>query len=140
MQPRKFYNYVWLFIGVFIGYILLAKFLTQGHSEYTVCPSRLLFGLPCPGCGLTRSVFALSHGLLLDAIWFNPNVLLAVPCAIVALMLLTVDICFKKSTLYSFWNWIGSHLHGWQLAVFIVIEIAIIILAMFRDGIGWPWL
>ncbi|MEW6347511.1 MAG: DUF2752 domain-containing protein [Thermodesulfobacteriota bacterium] len=35
------------------------------------CPSKLLWGLPCPGCGLTRSFVAMSRGEVLRAHSFN---------------------------------------------------------------------
>jgi hypothetical protein len=44
-------------------------------SGPTVCPFRRLTGLPCPGCGLTRSWVAFAHGDVGDAFgynWFGP--------------------------------------------------------------------
>jgi hypothetical protein len=37
-----------------------------------MCPFRLVTGLPCPGCGLTRSWVALLHGNLADSIRWHP--------------------------------------------------------------------
>lgn len=39
------------------------------------CPFALLFGLPCPGCGLTRAALVLLHGDLERAISQHPLVL-----------------------------------------------------------------
>ena len=36
------------------------------------CPFKLLFHLPCPGCGLTRSLAALWHGDLLVSFRYHP--------------------------------------------------------------------
>jgi hypothetical protein len=36
------------------------------------CGSRLLFGIDCPACGLTRAFIAISHGDFLQAWRFNP--------------------------------------------------------------------
>lgn len=37
-----------------------------------ICPFRLMTGLPCPGCGLTRSWVHLAHGQMSDAWAANP--------------------------------------------------------------------
>jgi hypothetical protein len=37
-----------------------------------ICPFRALAGLPCPGCGTTRSFFALAGGRVLTAVRLNP--------------------------------------------------------------------
>lgn len=53
-----------------------------------LCPSRVLAGIPCPGCGLTRSLVAAAHGELGRAFEFHlfgPLVLCA--CAAAALWL-----------------------------------------------------
>ncbi|OFW21887.1 MAG: hypothetical protein A3H97_08430 [Acidobacteria bacterium RIFCSPLOWO2_02_FULL_65_29] len=41
------------------------------ESGPTLCPFRLLTGLPCPGCGLTRSFCALAQGDVRHAIAFH---------------------------------------------------------------------
>ena len=55
-----------------------------------LCPFRLATGLPCPGCGITRSLVALAHGDLSAAIYFHPlgAVVGALLVALVALELL----------------------------------------------------
>lgn len=49
-----------------------------------LCPFRQLTGLPCPGCGLTRSWVYLTHGQLGDSLAANPFgvVLVLVTCAL----------------------------------------------------------
>ena len=44
----------------------------------TLCIWRILLGVPCPGCGLTRGVCFLVHGKWAEAIRFNPLSLLAI--------------------------------------------------------------
>jgi uncharacterized protein DUF2752 len=38
----------------------------------TLCPFRLVTGLPCPFCGLTRSLFALGRGRVGDSLHLSP--------------------------------------------------------------------
>jgi hypothetical protein len=47
--------------------------------EAPLCPTASLFGVPCPGCGLTRATLALLHGDLRGALRFHPLVLLLAP-------------------------------------------------------------
>ena len=44
-----------------------------------LCAARRIFGLPCPGCGLTRSFVSISHGQLARAWSFNPVSFLLYP-------------------------------------------------------------
>jgi hypothetical protein len=49
-----------------------------------LCPFKLLFHCPCPGCGITRSIMALWHGDLLLSFRFHP---LGVPVVLIAVAL-----------------------------------------------------
>jgi uncharacterized protein DUF2752 len=47
-----------------------------------ICPFRLLTGLPCPGCGMTRAWVYLTHGDVAAAVSANPFALVALPAAL----------------------------------------------------------
>lgn len=54
--------------------LVVACLLSPDHIEDgpVICPFRNLTGLPCPGCGLTRSWVYLTHGRLGDGFSANP--------------------------------------------------------------------
>ncbi len=47
------------------------------------CGLRTRLGIPCPSCGGTRAFESLSHGRFLEAITFNPAVIIGVGAALV---------------------------------------------------------
>jgi len=59
-----------------------------GRELPVVCVSRLLFGVTCPGCGMTRSVLMTLGGDLGGALAANP----AGPVLVAALILLAVQL------------------------------------------------
>jgi hypothetical protein len=44
-----------------------------------VCPSATIFGIPCPGCGLTRATLAALRGDFSGALHFHPLVFVLTP-------------------------------------------------------------
>ena len=46
-------------VGLLIAAVVVAGAGLLGHG---VCPSREILGLPCPGCGLTRSILLILRG------------------------------------------------------------------------------
>jgi len=61
-----------------------------GRTLPVSCPSRLLFGMNCPGCGMTRSVLLTLGGDLRGAFNVNP----AGPVFVAALLLLAAQLLF----------------------------------------------
>lgn len=49
---------------------------------HTICPVAILFGIPCPGCGLTRALFSLITFHFKEAANYNLTIYLWVPFAI----------------------------------------------------------
>jgi hypothetical protein len=80
-RPDPLYHTVLLLVSVGV---LLAAFVLSIRNESQVvlplvqiplpelCAARQLFGLSCPGCGLTRSFISLAHGDIATAWSYNP--------------------------------------------------------------------
>jgi hypothetical protein len=54
--------------------VVLAHLSSQFAIPIPLCPLKTLTGIPCPTCGGTRAMRALSHGALLAALRLNPLV------------------------------------------------------------------
>lgn len=62
-------------MGVSLAVLGVVALGAAGYSpdpHFTLCPFRLLTGLPCPFCGVTHSLFALGAGDLGRAVGFSP--------------------------------------------------------------------
>lgn len=57
-------------------YLIPTEGIYHGHS---ICPIKMIFGVECPGCGMTRAVFSLMYGRIMEAVDFNKFVLLIFP-------------------------------------------------------------
>ena len=63
-----------------------------GIISVTICPLKLLFHIPCPGCGITRASGLLLQGQIIDAVMMNPNVLIVLPYIAIFPLLLFIRI------------------------------------------------
>ncbi len=65
---------VGLVAGLAASGIATAALLSPARVDQgpVLCPFRRLTGLPCPGCGLTRSWVDLMHGHVVDAMAVHP--------------------------------------------------------------------
>lgn len=73
-------------LGLGAGVLLLRAVDPHEPGVYPVCPTKILTGVDCPGCGGLRATNELAHGDIGAAVDDNALVVLAVP--IVAILLL----------------------------------------------------
>lgn len=64
-------NWIYALIGALVLTLSLLP-VPAGLQGRSICTFRNLFDLPCPGCGVTRSLRATAHGDLASALDFNP--------------------------------------------------------------------
>ncbi|MEG1580149.1 MAG: DUF2752 domain-containing protein [Bacteroidaceae bacterium] len=86
--------YFFLVTTITAGLTLLE--LTEAGYTFVICPFRLIFGIPCPACGSTRALIAIQNGSFLDALRINPLSYLLLTGAIIALLVLLLDVLFQK--------------------------------------------
>ena len=81
----------WLFIGLAglvlaSGVWLLRRFDPAEYSFYPKCVLHEVTGLHCPGCGSTRAVGALVDGRFMDAVRYNPLLIIGGPMILVVVL------------------------------------------------------
>jgi len=64
-------NWIYALIGALVLALSLVP-VPAGLQGRSICTFRNLFDLPCPGCGVTRSLRATAHGDLASALDLNP--------------------------------------------------------------------
>ena len=117
-----------LLSGILFASVVISPF----HREvFSLCLLKDLFGIPCPGCGLTRAFLFLGHGDIRSATELNVNSLLAFPLVI----LLWLHAAFNAAT----HNEIKVHLTRIE-------SISLVTLAAMAMASGWiynlqrnPW-
>lgn len=68
-----------------VGYVAAVDPNQPGH--YPLCPSLALFGVDCPGCGLTRSTHDLVTGNIAGALDHNILIVAVVPALLILWLL-----------------------------------------------------
>ena len=106
---------------------LITAYTADGQTSIIVCPSKLLYHIPCPGCGITRATLLMLKGYFYAAVTLNPNVLLCMfflmACPVVALY----DWATHRPRLYFAYHYFDALLHRRKilLACFLLFEGAV---------------
>jgi hypothetical protein len=86
---------------------VLFFFNPSTHHFYPVCLFHQLTGLNCPGCGMTRAMYALLHGDFLTALRDN------------AFLLLILAVAVLRSLWLSLNHWLGRPIGVWVPVTFV---------------------
>ncbi|NLI99189.1 DUF2752 domain-containing protein [bacterium] len=84
-----------LFLAVILAVAisLLPFSFIEGNSS--VCLFRIVFGHPCPGCGMTRAIWLFLHGDIHNAIEYNWKIIVVAPAAVAAFLFSTRNVLSK---------------------------------------------
>ena len=77
-----------ILIGVYVLGAIWLLLNVVFKVDIHVCPIKIVFGIPCPACGMTRAVELLLNGDCLGAFLMNPNILFIVLLTVAAPVLL----------------------------------------------------
>lgn len=98
-----------------------AMVLLRGHIVWTtVCPFKLITGIPCPGCGGLRAAQALMQGDILHALWLNPLSVLLIVWAAVSAVWLAVDILRDSNSYVNLY-----HRHTPKVLLIIIVAVLV---------------
>ena len=94
---RKIYGIIGALITLMIPFFLL--FFNQNNhleTDQSLCPLKMLTGLPCPGCGITKSLVYFYEGDLQKSLYYHILGPFVVAFCIATIVVLTTEIKTKK--------------------------------------------
>jgi hypothetical protein len=117
-----------------IGWLIFVK-THEGQTQIVVCPSKLVYHIPCPGCGLTRATIHFFQGNIYNAFNYNLNVLFSSLFVLVTPFMYAFDILFKKEFLYMLWIKIKEMLEKPMPLILLILVELIVWINNFMKGI-----
>ncbi len=106
---------------VLILFVLYCVLTTEFLGS--ACPVYLIFGIPCPGCGMTRAWLYLFCGEVMKAFDFHP-MFFAVPIVVFCLILCIIKPKLKKSKIFA--------------GVYLVLCVAFLATYVYRMAVFFP--
>ncbi|MCK8616095.1 DUF2752 domain-containing protein [Gordonia sp. C13] len=104
--------------GICCAAVLLGDPTTPG-GLLPVCPTKLVFGVTCPGCGSQRALYSLLHGDLSAALHYNAAFVLAIGL----LLFVFGAYCLRL--------WTGRRIRGWQNMRYSAVVVLVAVVAWF---------
>lgn len=86
-------TFAWVGLNLFLG-------ARPSDVDLTICPLRLMTGIPCASCGTTRALCALSQGQWFESLYLNPLGILVALMATLSPLWIIYDYLRGKQTYY----------------------------------------
>jgi len=97
-------SFILLLGGAFVYYFYSYNPAVRG-TVFLRCPSNFLFGINCPGCGSQRAIHYLLHLDILEALQYNPLLVICFPFILYITFLSIYNFVFdKKIRIKLFYN------------------------------------
>ena len=84
-----------------------------------MCPTKLIFGVTCPGCGSQRALYSLLHGDLFASLHYN------------AAFVLALGLLLFAFGAYCLRLWTGRRIRGWQNMRYSAVVLLVAVLGWF---------
>lgn len=129
IKPKPFYDKAFTIVVLGIAIILLT---ICGMFPWK-CPIYSLFGIRCPGCGITRALICLIHGNFIEALQYNPTIYLIVIAFLLFITLFTLDAIKDTNRLYSVYVKLNSFLTVHRILFISLAVIYIVVLMLIHN-------
>jgi len=125
LSRNKLYSI--MLIACVAGYAWFYYNMTQmtGNTPVSVCLIKHFTNIPCPSCGSTRAVIALTKGNFIEALSINP---MGIPVAIIMFttpLWIMIDIVTRSQTLFNFYLKVEAFLKKPKYAIPLILLVII---------------
>lgn len=79
MTPKSLIIYVKLGAYLLVTILFIVIPTSFFESEYSLCVIKNIFGIECPGCGMTRAISCVFHRDFIKAFEYNKSVVIVFP-------------------------------------------------------------
>jgi len=92
---RKWQGILIAMLTIIVPYLIM---VSDPHieSSQSICPFKLLTGLPCPGCGITKSIIFFYKGDIIKSLTYHILGPLVILFCIVSVFVLTIEMITRK--------------------------------------------
>ena len=123
-DEQKIYCCLWIGYVVTVLWLLFCN--SQHGGNFIVCPTKIIWNIPCPGCGVTRATLLFLHGNIVGAIKMNPNVLLSVLFIATFPIVAVIKIVTGKDFIYKTYVYLEIYLKK-KIILFTILSFEIVV-------------
>ena len=138
ISRTRFYGVLLVMLAASYAWIAYNSVVRAQQAEgISICIVRNVTGVPCPGCGTTRSVVHVLHGEILDAVTTNPLGLLAAGALALLPLWIGADLVRGRASLMHAYAVLNQQLA--RRAVLVVVVVLVLCLwtwNIYNQGIG----